>query len=58
MEYSYLKAAAELKKVRPSFCDVHGPVMRSGNTQADVGKPGINPQLVSRPVQRHCGTVS
>ena len=47
VEFNYLKAAADYQKQRPEFVHVHGPVMRSGNTQADVGKPGINPHLVS-----------
>lgn len=47
VEYEYLRTVIELKKVRPNFTEVHGPVMRSGNTNSDVGKPSIDPKIVS-----------
>lgn len=45
-----MKKAEEMRRARSSFTEIHGPVMRSGNTQGDIGKPGINPQLISNPL--------
>ena len=50
VEYTYLKKAEEMRKTRSVFSEIHGPVLRSGNTQADIGKPGVNPQLVTNPL--------
>ena len=44
----------EIKDVRPDFVEVHGPVMRSGNTQEDVGKPSVDPKIVSMVCKSVC----
>ena len=43
MEYEFLRTAEEIGKRREGFKALHGPVLRSGNTPEDIGKPAIDP---------------
>ena len=49
MEFEFLKLVTEIKKKR-TFDVIHGPVLRSGNTATDIGRPSVDPMLNKDPL--------
>ena len=43
VEYEFLRVSEEVARRREGFTATHGPVLRSGNTPEDIGKPAIDP---------------
>lgn len=49
VEFEFLRTLRELKSSR-EITVTHGSIMRSGNTQQDLGKPAIGPGGPNKPV--------
>ena len=49
VEFEFLRTLRELQSNR-QITVTHGSVMRAGNTQQDLGKPGIGPNGPTKPV--------
>ena len=45
VEYEFIRIVEELQRKRTGFKVSHGPILRSGNTPEDVGKPAIDPTV-------------
>lgn len=43
VEFEFLRICEDIRMKRPEFKVSHGPILRSGNTMEDLGKPAIDP---------------
>ncbi|XP_064602827.1 leucine-rich repeat-containing protein 74B-like [Liolophura sinensis] len=50
VEYEFLRVVEDIRLKRPDFRVINGPVLRSGNTLEDIGKPAIDPYRKKEPV--------
>ncbi|XP_069118143.1 leucine-rich repeat-containing protein 74B-like isoform X2 [Argopecten irradians] len=50
VEFEFLRICEDIKMKRPNFKVTHGPILRSGNTMEDLGKPAIDPFKRKDPV--------
>lgn len=49
MEFEYLRLIEEIQQKR-QFRAIHGRAIRSGNTNQDLGKLGIDPHRIDEPL--------
>ncbi|KAL3874329.1 hypothetical protein ACJMK2_037359 [Sinanodonta woodiana] len=50
VEFEFLRIVEEIKSKKVNFTTKHGPVLRSGNTAEDIGKPAIDPFKRKEPI--------
>ena len=50
VEFEFLRIFEDIKVTKPNFKLKHGPVLSSGNTADDLGKPAIHPYKRKEPV--------
>ncbi|XP_021367603.1 leucine-rich repeat-containing protein 74B-like isoform X2 [Mizuhopecten yessoensis] len=50
VEFEFLRICEDIKMKRTNFKVTHGPILRSGNTMEDLGKPAIDPFKRKDPV--------
>ncbi|KAK3576783.1 hypothetical protein CHS0354_014604 [Potamilus streckersoni] len=50
VEFEFLRIIEEIKSKKVNFTAKYGPVLRSGNTAEDIGKPAIDPFKRKEPI--------
>ena len=50
VEFEFLRIFEDVKAKKPNFKLTHGPILNSGNTAEDLGKPAVHPQRRKEPV--------
>ncbi|XP_053375061.1 leucine-rich repeat-containing protein 74B-like isoform X2 [Mercenaria mercenaria] len=50
IEFEFLRIFEDIKTKKPNFKLTHGPVLSSGNTADDLGKPAVHPYKKKEPV--------
>jgi hypothetical protein len=50
IEFEFLRIFEDIKSKKPNFKLTHGPVLSSGNTADDLGKPAVHPYKKKEPV--------
>lgn len=50
VEFEFLRIFEDIKGKKPNFKLTHGPILSSGNTADDLGKPAVHPFRRKEPV--------
>lgn len=50
VEFEFLRIFEDIKAKKPNFKLTHGPILSSGNTAEDLGKPAVHPHRRKEPV--------
>ncbi|WAR19264.1 LR74A-like protein [Mya arenaria] len=50
IEFEFLRIFEDIKSKKPNFKLIHGPILSSGNTADDLGKPAVHPYKRKEPV--------
>ncbi|KAL4238568.1 hypothetical protein ACF0H5_003275 [Mactra antiquata] len=50
IEFEFLRIFEDIKSKKPDFKLNHGPILGSGNTADDLGKPAVHPHRKKEPV--------